>query len=436
MNDLAMVLNDQEAPRYLGLAPFLRASIAGQDLRSVTKQMLQRLAVDESNPQLLMNLSIAMQCLNQQALGIEFQSAALAMMQTYTLPAQVQPAQIRLLMLATHGSLQANTPLDCLLEGSDVALTVYFVNESLDTLAHVPEHDVLFVGIAESDANQELLAVLGQQLQAWPRPVLNAPEYLPSTGRDVASRLLQGIPHLLVPISHRLTRAQLLGSAAGLNTLAQIAPDLSYPVIVRPLGSQAGADLRKLDREQDLGAYLSDVPEEDFFLAQFVDYSDARGQFRKIRIVFIDGEPFVGHMAMSSNWMIHYVNAGMYEDQDKRREEARFMDGFPDFVDRHKASLSAISERMKLEYLVMDCAETRSGDLLVFEIDHVGVIHAMDVETLFPYKNAHIQKAQAAFRKMLRRRMQGLHGWLLPKPVTGSWQAGSGSVPRCSAAPG
>ena len=436
MNDLDALLNDQEAPRYLGLAPFLRASIAGQDLRSVTKKMLQRLAVDESNPQLLINLSIAMQCLNQQALGIEFQSAALALTQTFTLPACLQPSRTRLLMLATHGSLQSNTPLDCLLEGSDVTLTVHFVNESLDTLACVPEHDVLFVGIAESDANQELLAVLGQQLQAWPRPVLNAPEYLPSTGRDVASRLLQGIPHLLVPISHRLTRAQLLGSAAGLNTLAQIAPDLTYPVIVRPLGSQAGTDLRKLDSEQDLGAYLSDVPEEDFFLAQFVDYSDARGQFRKIRIVFIDGEPFVGHMAISSNWMIHYVNAGMYEDQDKRREEARFMDGFADFVDRHKASLSAISERMKLEYLVMDCAETRSGDLLVFEIDHVGVIHAMDVETLFPYKNAHIQKAQVAFRQMLSRRMQGLHGWLPPKPATGSWQAGSGSVPRCSAAPG
>ena len=60
---------------------------------------------------------------------------------------------------------------------------------------------------------------------------------------------------------------------------------------------------------------------------------------------------------------------------------------------------------MKLEYLVMDCAETPGGDLLLFEIDHVGVVHAMDVETLFPYKNAHIQKAQAAFWQMLRRRM-------------------------------
>ena len=407
MNDLDTLLNDQEAPRYLGLAPFLRASIAGQDLRSVTKKMLQRLAVDESNPQLLINLSIAMQCLNQQALGIEFQSAALALTQTFTLPACLQPSRTRLLMLATSGSLQANTPLDCLLEGSDVELIVHFVTGHDDLLAAVPEHDLLFVGIAESDTNRGLLQWLGVQLQDWPRPVLNPPEYLSSTSRDLASRLLQGIPHLLVPINHRVARAQLLGPAAGLSTLAQISPDLTYPVIVRPLGSQAGADLRKLDSAQDLGAYLSDVPEEDFFLAQFVDYSNARGQFRKIRIAFIDGEPFVGHMAISTNWMIHYTNAGMYEDQDKRREEARFMDDFPDFVDRHKASLDAISERMQLEYLVMDCAETGSGDLLLFEIDHVGVVHAMDVATLFPYKNAHINKAKTAFRQMLRSRMQG-----------------------------
>jgi hypothetical protein len=56
---------------------------------------------------------------------------------------------------------------------------------------------------------------------------------------------------------------------------------------------------------------------------------------------------------------------------------------------------------MQLDYLVMDCAETAAGDLLLFEIDHGGVVHAMDVESLFPYKNAHIAKAKQAFCEML-----------------------------------
>jgi phosphoserine aminotransferase len=110
-------------------------------------------------------------------------------------------------------------------------------------------------------------------------------------------------------------------------------------------------------------------------------------------------------MAVSSNWMIHYVNAGMYEEDWKRREEAQFMNDFKVFVKKHKAVLTAICQRMKLEYLVMDCAQTRSGDLLLFEIDHGGVVHAMDVETIFPYKNEHINKAQRAFHALLQRLM-------------------------------
>jgi len=85
--------------------------------------------------------------------------------------------------------------------------------------------------------------------------------------------------------------------------------------------------------------------------------------------------------------MIHYVNAAMYDEAWKQCEETRFMNNFHDFVLRHKAVLAAISERIKLEYLVMDCAQTRTGELLLFEIGYGGVVPAMDVESIFPYKN-------------------------------------------------
>ena len=183
MNDFDAVLSENRGLEYLGLAPFLRASIAGKDLRMATQQMLQRLAEDHSNPKLLMNLSIAAQCLNQKELGLEFQREALSMQQTYTLPASVQPARIRLLMLATQGSIQSNTPLDCLLEKSDVELVFHYISAADNLLASVPEHDLLFVGISDSDANRGLLQTLGEQLQGWPKPVLNAPQYLHLTGR-------------------------------------------------------------------------------------------------------------------------------------------------------------------------------------------------------------------------------------------------------------
>jgi hypothetical protein len=108
-------------------------------------------------------------------------------------------------------------------------------------------------------------------------------------------------------------------------------------------------------------------------------------------------------MGISSNWMIHYVNAGMYEDAQKRTEEAAFMEHFDEFALRHRKALDAIYQRTQLDYLCIDCAETRDGHLLIFEIDHTMVVHAMDPEQLFPYKQAHMLKVKTAFRDFLSR---------------------------------
>ena len=56
-----------------------------------------------------------------------FQAQALAMRRIYDLPAAQQPARLRLLMLMVAGDLSANTPLDCLLEDSDIDLIFYYV---------------------------------------------------------------------------------------------------------------------------------------------------------------------------------------------------------------------------------------------------------------------------------------------------------------------
>ncbi len=106
-------------------------------------------------------------------------------------------------------------------------------------------------------------------------------------------------------------------------------------------------------------------------------------------------------MGISSHWMIHYINAGMYEDSTKRAEEAAFMANFNAFAERHRPALAAIHQRSKLDYLAIDCAETPAGELLIFEIDHVMVIHAMDPEDLFPYKSSHMLKARQAFERFL-----------------------------------
>jgi hypothetical protein len=101
--------------------------------------------------------------------------------------------------------------------------------------------------------------------------------------------------------------------------------------------------------------------------------------------------------------MIHDLNAGMLESAEKRAEEARFMEGFDrEFGLRHQGALAAIAERINLDYVTMDCAETQDGRLLIFEVGNGMIVHAMDPPALFPYKAPQMRKVFEAFEAMLR----------------------------------
>lgn len=390
---------------FLGLAPFLRMSISGADLQPLGQEMLVGAVRNEDDANQWMNLSTVMFCLGQRDLGLSIQAQALAMQRTYLLAASQQPAKLRLLMLVSPGDLSANTPLDCLLENSDIDLVFHYVSAGEPvTVERLPEHDALMVALGESDQNRALLSALKAALVDWPKPVINAPQYIPAAGRSMASRLLRDAPGLFIPPTQRVPRQILSAIALGNVKLLDVFSEYDFPIILRPVDSHGGHGLDRIEGCEDVGAYLSKVNGAEYFLSRFIDYSGEDGLFRKIRIAVIDGKPFACHMAVSAHWMIHYVNAGMYEDASKRAQEAAFMADFANFAERHAAALDAIAQRTKLDYFCIDCAEMPDGRLLIFEIDHAMVVHAMDTEEMFPFKQEHMMKVRNAFREYLFRR--------------------------------
>jgi len=387
---------------FVGLAPFLRLSIAGIDFVPLTQEMLAQAAEYPTDANLWMNLATAMLCLQQHELGLAIQNQALTLQRTYRFDATEQPAKLRLLVLAVPGDLSANIPLDCLLEESDIDLIFHYISSG--NLLEVPDHDALIVGISACDETLALLESLEQSLADWSKPVINAPEYVPNSERNAASLLLQNAPGLLMCPALRTSRAVLENIANGSTGLRQNFEGCEYPVILRPVGSHGGRGLDKIESAHDISAYLAKSDASEFFLSQFVDYSGPDGLFRKARIALIDGVPFACHMAVSSHWMVHYVNADMYEDARKREEEAAFMADFDAFVQRHRTALATLHARTNLDYVCIDCAETREGQLMVFEIDPAMVVHAMDTVEMFPYKQVHMAKVKNAFRDLLFRR--------------------------------
>lgn len=388
-----------DAHPFLGLAPFLRMSIAGTDLRPRAQELLTAAQQTPDDANLLMNLATVMFCIGQRDLGLGIQAQALAIRRDYRLPAARRPARLRLLMLAAPGDLAANTPIDCLLEDSDIDLDVHYVDAAQLPVLPGTDHDAIMVGIGAGES--DLLRALEPVLAQWPKPVINAPRRIQGTERSTASRLLRDAPGVLMPPTLTAKRQHLQEVAGGGARLSDYFDGCDFPVILRPLDSHGGHGLERIGSRADLAGYLGRAADARFYLSPFVDYSGADGLFRKYRVALIDGVAYACHMAMSEQWMIHYVNAGMYEDAAKRAEEADFMANFSDFARRHGAALAAVHERSGLDYLCLDCAESRDGRLLIFEIDHVMVVHAMDPEDLFPYKRAQMQKVVDAFRAML-----------------------------------
>ena len=354
--------------------------------------------------------AIAAQLSFRRAEGLNLQDAALEASPLWRVDGAGPPWRVdgdgalRLLAVAGPGDLMTNTPLDFLTSHLNVRLDLLYLLPDQPLPAVIPDHDVAFFALGEADP--ATLARLRRLYQAWPRPVLNDPGFLPALERDTLSRSLAGIPGICSPIAVATTRAALhahLDEGVAIEGFGS--PGGPYPCLLRPIGSHAGAGLKRAANLGELRDYLRFCFDRHFFITAFEDYSGPDGLFRKSRVAFIDRQPFLCHLAISRHWMVHYLNADMTESADKRAEEAAAMAAFDGgFARRHASAFEALHERLGFDYYSIDCAETRDGRLLVFEADAAAIVHLMDPPELFPYKHPQMHRVFAAFEALLRHR--------------------------------
>ncbi len=387
---------------YHGLAQLMTRTYHGEDLTALGQELIQRASrpPHEGGPEVLLDLSILLHLRGFHEMARDVQMQALRQRQTYVLPAARAPA-LRLLALMVPGELNANTPLEFLVEDSDIELHQLFISPELLFPSQIPEHDVAMVAVGESEQTIPLLQALAQALVHWPRPILNHPARIAGLTRDGVALTLAGIPGVVAPMAQRVERGTLEVWAREEHAFERERA-WDYPVIVRPIDSHAGTGLMKIDGREGWQDYLVQNEADVFFVSPFVDYRSSDGLFRKYRIALVKGVPFASHLAISDHWMIHYLNGGMEDSAQKRAEEAHFMECFESgFARRQANSLALVNRALGLDYVVLDCAELQDGRLLIFEADSSAVVHGMDPVELFPYKRPAIQKVFQAFRQML-----------------------------------
>ncbi|MGX1324154.1 hypothetical protein AB7M17_007607 [Bradyrhizobium sp. USDA 377] len=388
----------------IGFAQLTRRAFEGGDLHPLREHLLARIAEGTAEAGEGLDLSLIAQLLGEKEAGLVIQTEVLAFHQLFRTPCAVAKPRMRVLALAADIDMGGNTPIEFLLEGSDIELLTLYVVKGVGLPETLPDHDIAIVVASDSAECREALAVIEQAAPRWPRPLLNRPELIGNLDRDKLYRLLADIPGLDIPVTANATRAQLTGLSEGRIACAEITSELHFPMIIRPRGTHAGVGLAKVDDAAALKAYLAERQEQDFFVARFVNYASPDGLFRKIRLTMVDGKPYACHMAIADRWDIWYLNAYMAFSEEKRAEEAVFMQDFDHaFAARHKNALDEMSRRVGLDYFIVDCAENQDGELLVFEADNTAVVHNMDPPAVFPYKPPQMRKIFAAFTAMLSR---------------------------------
>lgn len=388
----------------IGFAQLTRQAFEGVDLQPLRDQLVARIREGTAQAGEGLDLSLIVQLLGDKEAGLAIQSEVLTFHQLFRTPSAAPKPGLRVLALAADIDMGGNTPIDFLLEGSDIELLTLYVVKGVGLPENLPEHDVSIVVASDSEECRDALALIEKAAPHWPRPLLNRPDLIGNLDRDKLYRLLTGVPGLDIPATVHATRAQLSELALGRIACDSIAEELHFPMIARPRGSHAGVGLAKVADAAALSAYLAERKDEDFFVARFVDYVSPDGLYRKYRLAMVDGKPYACHMAIADRWDIWYLNAYMAFSEEKRAEEAVFMLGFDHtFAVRHRSALEEMSRRVGLDYFIVDCAENQDRELLVFEADNTAVVHNMDSPVVFPYKPQQMRKIFAAFTAMLSR---------------------------------
>ncbi len=308
---------------------------------------------------------------------------------------------VRQLLILCVGRTKGNIPFDVLLSAETSQRIKYIVDYAEDAEdTRLPPYDLVFNAIGEPDVAAPLADRLGRFLEVCQKPVLNHPSAVAGTQRHLLPQLLAGIDHVKVAPCCRIEATNL--DTEQLSALL-FEKNIRFPVLVRPTESHGGQGLVYCTNRAAILAQLS-VGQGAHYLTSFIDFQSADGYFRKYRIIFVDKQPYAYHLAISTEWMVHYYTADMLKNDWKIAEERQFLQNTANVLgQKAMAAIVEIGHRLNLDYAGIDFTILPDGRLFVFEANATMLVHRVNHEGVLAHKNAYIQAIADAFENMLQR---------------------------------
>jgi aromatic-L-amino-acid/L-tryptophan decarboxylase len=314
-----------------------------------------------------------------------------------TLPYRGQGPPVSLLLLAS--TVGGNIPTRHLLDDR-VFQTHVILPEFYDTSAPLPPHQVVFNAIGDADLAGAALAAAQSVVALTEAPVINLPSAVLATGRADHARLAH-LPGVVTPLTITLPR-DLLASPEGPAAVGR--HGFRFPVLVRTPGFHTGRHFLKVESAAALAGAAEQLPGQEITVIEFLDARGADGKVRKYRAMMIDGQLYPLHVAISSQWKIHYFTAEMAERADHRAEDAEYLENMAGVLGaRAMEGLARIQATLLLDYAGIDFGLSGAGDILLFEANATMVVNPPDGDERWAYRQPAVERIFAGVRRMLCR---------------------------------
>jgi hypothetical protein len=303
--------------------------------------------------------------------------------------------------LVLYSQTDGNIPLDDVLDSrifQRLKLTVEYFDESQE----LPAHDIVFNAVGDIERCQAALESAMNVARRSRQPVLNHPSGVLQTSRAQIAQRLAAIPGVVTARTMSFARA-----ALDVPEAAQVLErnGFAFPLLLRSPGYHTGQHLVKVDQIEDLSGALRELPGDEILVMAYLDARSRDGKFRKYRVMFIDGELYPLHVAVSSHWKVHYFSADMSANAGYRNEDEAFLRDMRGVLGASAGeALEAIQTTLGLDYGGIDFALDDSGRVLVFEANATMRVPRTPGDTRWDYRRAPVKKIGDAIVAMLAKR--------------------------------
>ncbi len=258
-------------------------------------------------------------------------------------------------------------------------------------------HDCILNLVTDADQHPRTLATLGKLLRGYKGRVVNRPDAVLRTTRDLVAKRLAGVAGLCVPKVVRLRNPR-----PGAASAAARRADMAFPLIVRRAGTHSGRIIGVVDGPEALEAAIAGPG--TFVMTEFVDFRSEDRLYRKYRVFFIGRRRIFRHLIGADQWSIHARErfSFMANHSGLIAEELRIIADpaglFPAAV---SAALDAVRERMGLDFFGMDFGITADGRALLFEANATMSFFPVGSQPPFAHIERVIDPARQALFELL-----------------------------------